>query len=148
MQSGEQSERKGKVAELFSKIPLKWSFHPQVLMVEDSLESQVIVETGLRDWDVDVDLAEDGYEAVECFLQGPRWDLVILDWKLPGFNGLKALAYAEEVIELDPRLQNAWDDKKTPVVLYSAEDIPEEKFENFEHFRIVDFAALRMFVVL
>lgn len=112
--------------------------HPRVLLVEDSHESQVIAELGLRDWDAHIELAEDGFEAVESIVSGPKWDLIILDWKLPGLNGLRSLNYVEEVMALDQDLLERWGFKKVPVVIYTSLDIALSQLGEFEHFKIID----------
>lgn len=118
--------------------PLKWGHHPRVLIVEDSHESQVIAELGLRELDAAIDIAEDGFEAVERILGGPKLDLIILDWKLPGLNGLRSLAYAEEVIALDEEMMNRWGVEKIPVVLYSSTQMTDHQYDKFDHFKVVD----------
>lgn len=60
----------------------------RILLVEDDIE----LSEGLRDWLVHnqhtVEMAHDGYEAMEN-LRFSEYDIIMLDWQLPGITGLE-----------------------------------------------------------
>ena len=62
----------------------------RILVVEDEPEIADFVVRGLREEGFAVEHAADGDDAWQA-LQGSDWDLVLLDWWLPGRNGLEVL---------------------------------------------------------
>ena len=65
------------------KLPL-----PQVLVVEDDLDFAVVLLHGLQLIGAEATLASTGEEALETVRQR-RFDLIILDVRLPGISGLE-----------------------------------------------------------
>ncbi len=63
----------------------------RVLLVEDDASLARSIVEGLSDEGFDVSHAADGDAAREALRAG-RWDLVILDWWLPGPDGLEVLS--------------------------------------------------------
>jgi DNA-binding response OmpR family regulator len=59
----------------------------RVLVVEDERDIAKLLELHLRDANFEVSLAADGHEGMRMALEG-QWDLVILDIRLPGPDGL------------------------------------------------------------
>ena len=122
-----------------SPLPKKLK-RKRLLLVEDMKEGQVLVQLALKNFHVDLEIAEDGFEAIEFLLEKPDLDLLILDWRLPGINGLRALNYTERVISMDVDLVSARRDvKPIPVVIYTSSNISPEQMEGFDHFEVVDF---------
>ncbi len=74
----------------------------KVLIAEDELTSRMILTANLKKWGFDVYSVKDGLEAMEA-LQGPEApQLVILDWLMPGMDGVevcKKVRAAEEAKE-------------------------------------------------
>ncbi|MCG8456733.1 MAG: response regulator transcription factor [Holophagales bacterium] len=60
----------------------------RALVIEDELELARLVELHLRDWGCEVALAESGEAGLELCRQH-RFDVVVLDWMLPGIDGLE-----------------------------------------------------------
>ncbi len=65
---------------------LKLKRQPKLLLVEDNPMIQTVTLILLRNLGCQVDLAENGIQALEKFKQG--YDLVLLDIDLPGINGI------------------------------------------------------------
>jgi two-component system, OmpR family, response regulator len=61
-----------------------------ILLVEDEAELARIIQRELESTGYDVWHAQDGPEAVRLFADSPP-DLVVLDWMLPGMDGLEVL---------------------------------------------------------
>lgn len=68
----------------------------KILLVED----EPVVRESLRDWLVedgyDVDVAEDGEEALKK-IKGEEFGVIVLDLKLPGIDGLQVFEEAKEL---------------------------------------------------
>src|SRR4051812_12833037 len=62
----------------------------RILLVEDEAELADFIIRGLREEGFAVERAADGEHAREA-LQSGAWDLVLLDWWLPGEDGLAVL---------------------------------------------------------
>jgi signal transduction histidine kinase/CheY-like chemotaxis protein len=66
----------------------------RVLVVDDNLTSQNIFKEILESFSFEVDIADSGRNAVEAITKAPGgskpFDLVIMDWKMPGMDGLEA----------------------------------------------------------
>jgi DNA-binding response OmpR family regulator len=62
----------------------------RILLVEDEVALAEVVERELRAAGYEVDVRHDGAAALACFARYPA-DVVILDWMMPGMDGLEAL---------------------------------------------------------
>jgi PAS domain S-box-containing protein len=62
----------------------------RVLVVEDNPVNQLLVEEQLRRLGAEVTVVGDGTDAVELFEERVAFDLVLMDWQLPGLDGLSA----------------------------------------------------------
>jgi two-component system copper resistance phosphate regulon response regulator CusR len=62
----------------------------RILVVEDEPEIADFVVRGLREEGFAVEHAADGDDALHA-LRGSEWDVVVLDWWLPGRDGLEVL---------------------------------------------------------
>jgi len=65
---------------------------PRVLVVEDEAKTRASLAEGLglQGWQI---VAAAGGDHAEALLQGEPFDLVVLDWMLPGRSGLELLAH-------------------------------------------------------
>ena len=72
--------------------PVMSAANPHVLVVEDEPKTRESVAEGLRLEDWRVTTAVSGDEAVLA-LEGAPFDLLILDWMLPGMDGLALLQH-------------------------------------------------------
>ncbi len=59
---------------------------PKILLVEDDRSLTFLVDEWLRSQHYSLDICHDGTEGFEYMLQG-NYDLIILDWDLPGMTG-------------------------------------------------------------
>src|SRR3977135_2684698 len=70
-----------------------------VLLVEDELELARVVTRGWGSAGFGVRHAADGETALRCFADEPP-DIVVLDWMLPGLDGLEVLRRLRHVAAL------------------------------------------------
>ncbi len=63
----------------------------RLLLVEDNPINQQVVRLMLAQWDCEVEVASDGFEAVRMVLEeSHRFDLVLMDCQMPGMDGMEA----------------------------------------------------------
>jgi diguanylate cyclase (GGDEF)-like protein len=62
---------------------------PRVLLAEDDAVTRRIVFHMLQQWDYEIVLSKDGAEAWEILQQKRPPELVILDWDMPGLDGIE-----------------------------------------------------------
>jgi DNA-binding NtrC family response regulator len=65
----------------------------RVLIVEDDEVFVPIIEIALRDLDCSMDVAQDGYSALDHLAKN-KYDLIISDYRLPEIHGLDILRAA------------------------------------------------------
>jgi len=81
-----------------------------VLVVDDNEASRDILKEYLQSFGYHPVLAEDGEQAVGILRSGERFDLLLLDWMMPGMTGLDvALASRDIVPEQKVILLSSWD---------------------------------------
>lgn len=88
----------------------------RILLVEDDAEIAEFVAQGLREEGLLVEQARDGQDG-EHALSTSTWDLVILDWWLPGPDGLTLLRHFRQA------------GKTTPVLFLTARDAVVQRVE-------------------
>lgn len=91
----------------------------RILVVEDEERIADFLVRGLREEGFTVEHAPDGKSAFEALLHG-GWDVVLLDWWLPGMDGLEVLR----------RLRQA--DRSTPVLFLTARDAIEDRVRGLD----------------
>jgi two-component system, OmpR family, copper resistance phosphate regulon response regulator CusR len=92
----------------------------RILVVEDEANIAEFLLIGLREEGYTVEHAADGGSAWQ-FLQAGPWDLVLLDWSLPGRDGLEVLRLFRER------------DRRTPVLFLTARDQPQFRVLGLDH---------------
>lgn len=110
----------------------------QALVVEDDLDMARFITRLLKREDCRVESCTDGYDALEK-LVNKNYDLVIMDWSLPGLSGGEVLRKTNEFVDRDPLASEKWGVEKKPVVIVSGHDINKLHFPLVEKFEIVDF---------
>ena len=92
----------------------------KVLVAEDNKMNQFYIKQLLNNMNVEVDIAENGKEAVEIFQDASfDYDLILMDMHMPVMNGLEAISII--------RKSNKNSVKKVPIVACSADVFPEAR---------------------
>jgi len=89
----------------------------KILVVEDESVTREILADILTDEGYTVSTAENGYEAIKKVENGERFDLCILDIKLPEINGVETL---KAIKKIDPKIVAIM------MTAYSVEDLIKE----------------------
>jgi DNA-binding response OmpR family regulator len=71
----------------------------RVLLAEDHYVSRHLLERNLQNWGFEVTTVEDGESAAKILTSGESPDLAILDWMMPGMDGVQVCRYVREQLE-------------------------------------------------
>ncbi len=91
----------------------------RILLIEDEAAIADFLVRGLREEGYSIEHAADG-KAGLSLLQSERWDAVLLDWRLPGYDGLTVLKRFRE------------DDRQTPVLFLTARDAVDDRISGLD----------------
>jgi len=107
----------------------------KVLIVDDDPISVKLIETALQQRGCETHVVDNGQEAVDEMFEH-AYDLIVLDWNMPGMNGLDTIKMLDETADLSHTgIQN----KKTPVLIYSASARSEISFPKSKTFRKIGY---------
>ena len=102
----------------------------RTLVVDDQETSRMIMRTLLEYWHFPVATASSGEDGIRQFVaakaRGEPFDLVVLDWKMPGLNGVEA---AEA-------MAGAFDEEHPPIVIMVTAFSREELFKAQKNCRL------------
>ncbi|MTJ93289.1 MAG: transporter substrate-binding domain-containing protein [Desulfovibrio sp.] len=118
-----------------TSLPLKNLQDRRVLVVDDSFSSREILRQELEDMNLRAGMADCGDAALEELVRaaesGDPYDLVLMDWKMPGNNGIQVVRLLRGCREL-PYIPTV-----IMVTAYGREEIMEEaQAEGISHFLI------------
>jgi PAS domain S-box-containing protein len=89
----------------------------KLLLVEDVAINRELIRMMLEDFDIDIDMACNGVEALEAVARA-RYDLVLMDMQMPVMDGLTAAARIRA--HEDPLV------RETPIIAMTANVLPEQ----------------------
>lgn len=90
----------------------------KVLVVEDNQMNRFLAGQILDTWNVEVDMAEDGLEAIKK-LEEKEFDLILMDLQMPRMDGFEATDYIRNKMQEPISL--------TPIVVLTADVMPETR---------------------
>ena len=113
----------------------------KILMIEDDSEICSVISKALKEnYDCTIDIANDPFEAIN-FIVDKFYDLIILDWQLPGLNGAETLVAAEKGLRFEPSIPIQWDRSRAPVVIFSSSKKSECPPRRTKHFNYTGFIS-------
>jgi DNA-binding response OmpR family regulator len=113
----------------------------RVLMIEnDSMMATAISDTLKKHFMCSVDIAHDPYEAMN-FMSDSFYNMIFLDWQLPGLNGTETLLQTEKGLSLEPELPEQWDRSTVPVVIFSSTKKNNCSFKPTKYFNFGGFIS-------
>ena len=60
----------------------------RVVVADDDRVTTTVLVHALKKWDIDVSVAHDGGTAWELLSSGPPVSMAIVDWEMPGLDGI------------------------------------------------------------
>lgn len=105
--------------EYIEKIDINKKLNAKVLLVEDNKTNQMLMDIVLRDIGIEVDLAENGLEAVEMF-KNNKYDTILMDENMPKMSGIEATKIILD-IEQKERLEH------TPIIALTANALATDR---------------------
>lgn len=110
-------------------------------MIEDDSDMSALMKKALTSrFYCEIDVAQDPFEALNRMVD-KFYDLIILDWQLPGLNGTDTLAEAEKGLRFEPGIPIQWDTSKAPVVIFSSQKKSECLPRKTKHFNYIGFIS-------
>jgi len=100
---------------MIKKVTAK--FNARILVVDDYIDNQELAKTFLEKMECEVDVAEDGFEAVEMFKESD-YDAIFMDIQMPDLDGYGATREIREV---------EGDDQHTPIIALTANALEGDK---------------------
>jgi len=98
---------------------------PSILLAEDQTVNQEIVKAMAHHLHFDLDIVDNGNDAVEALLQG-TYDLVLMDWQMPGLDGLSACQLIRKREIQNPRQPHL------PIIAFTALNSPKDREQCLE----------------
>ena len=96
----------------------------KMLLVEDNLINQFVAEQILRSWNIEVDKADNGVQAIEL-LEKKEYDIILMDIQMPEMDGFQTTKIIRDVTS---KVLN----HHVPIIAVSADVFPETKDMAFE----------------
>jgi CheY-like chemotaxis protein len=113
----------------------------KILIIEDDPDMSFVIARALKcKYNCQVEVAQDPFEAMNLMVD-KFYDLIILDWHLPGLSGKDTMAEAEKGLRFDPDIPIQWDTKKAPVVIFSSAKKSDCLPRKTKHFDYVGFIS-------
>jgi signal transduction histidine kinase/ActR/RegA family two-component response regulator len=88
---------------------------PQILLVEDMPVNQMVARMMLEQAGYEVEIIEDGLDALRRIQEGGGWKVILMDWQLPGMDG----------VEVTRRVRASG--IRTPIIAVTANARPEDE---------------------
>ncbi len=93
----------------------------RVLIVDDAPDSVALIESVFQKNGWDVECATDSRFGIEKILCKP-FDLLVVDFQMPGLNGAQTLNEIENRIQHNPTVIEHWQKEELPFVTYSGKN--------------------------
>jgi CheY-like chemotaxis protein len=91
-----------------------------ILLVEDNLLNQRIVTFSLKKYNHEVDIANNGVEAIEKFRE-KKFDIILMDIMMPVMDGLEATIKIREEEKINGI------EKRTPIIALTANTMDNDR---------------------
>lgn len=110
---------------------------PTVLIIDDDPASVRFLDFCLRKNGCRTKSVSNGPSAVEE-IAAHDYDLIFLDWNMPGMNGGETLLSAQNLISYDDELNRRYSKLRLPVITFSGKPKKDISVPQCRHFRFID----------
>lgn len=110
---------------------------PRVLIVDDDPLSTEFLSRCLKNSGCKTNFVDNGLAAIEEIATS-NYDLIFLDWNMPGMNGRETLLSAQNRLSYDGKLDRKYANLRLPVITYSGQSRKDIQLPECRHFRFVD----------
>jgi len=107
----------------------------KVLIVDDDPISVKLIESSFTQRGCETTVVDNGQDAIDEVFEH-AYDLIVLDWNMPGMNGLQTIKMLDETADLS---QTGIQNKKVPVLIYSASPRSQIVFPKSKTFRKIGY---------
>ncbi|ALI98009.1 PAS domain S-box protein [Rufibacter tibetensis] len=98
-------------------VPLKKDYSgKRALIVEDNDINQAVLASSLKQHHMDLQIANNGQEAIDLLETGEHFDIIFMDLRMPVMNGFQATAYIRQKLH-----------KQVPIVVLTASVLRNER---------------------
>lgn len=97
--------------------PAKKSYNgKRALIVEDNDINQAVLASSLKQFHIDLLIAQHGEEAIQLLESGEEFDIIFMDLRMPVMNGFEAISYIRQKLHIE-----------VPIVVLTASVLRNEK---------------------
>jgi len=87
-------------------------FIRRALIIDDNAGSRRILESHFTTWGIEFMSLDSGWSAIDLLRRMPDFDLLVIDYQMPGFNGIDTIRMIQGELKISP--------EKMPIVLMSS----------------------------
>src|SRR5690242_14877376 len=88
----------------------------KILIVDDNPTSVATLKNCFQSAGCIFKVTTSGKDALRELTSKKRFDLIILDWKMPDMEGRETLIAAQSIIDQDPEQKAKWGNREVPVL--------------------------------
>lgn len=101
----------------------------RLLVIDDNDNNRMILEHTCRDWGIEYVGIGDGRSAIKLIANSKPFDVIIVDYHMPRFNGLETIKMIREQLQLTP--------EKQPIILLHSSSDDIEIYEECKNLGVV-----------
>lgn len=109
----------------------------KILIVDDDPSTVATLKNCFQSSGCLFKVVTSGKDAIQELSKNPKYDLVILDWRMPDMTGRETLLGVQAVIDRDMNLLGKWAQRQVPVLVYTGLHPKDIEFPTVKNFRSV-----------